>query len=169
VREGEVRFAERGPATFKGFEQAVDVIEAVAVQCPGFAPFVPVWTPEKCGWASYFKHAVCKHTLSNLANFAWWRVIRWLRTLHRWRWKDARQAFATPKGGGNRSPRTGSNCSTSGTVPVTLYRYRGSTIPSPWPLNRAQADSTTAKIRHLSRGRGRGRGFALTQRGAHVH
>src|SRR6266536_4627397 len=50
------------------------------------------------GWANYFKHAVCKHTLGNLANFAWWRVIRWLRTLHRWRWKDVRRAFTTPEG-----------------------------------------------------------------------
>jgi RNA-directed DNA polymerase len=50
------------------------------------------------GWASYFKHAVCKHTLSNLGNFAWWRVIRWLRTLHRWNWKDVRKALTTPDG-----------------------------------------------------------------------
>jgi RNA-directed DNA polymerase len=35
------------------------------------------------GWANFFKHAVCKHTLGNPAHFAWWRVIRWLRTLHR--------------------------------------------------------------------------------------
>jgi RNA-directed DNA polymerase len=35
------------------------------------------------GWASYYEHVVCKHTLGNLAHLAWWRVIRWLRTLHR--------------------------------------------------------------------------------------
>ena len=29
------------------------------------------------GWANFFKHAVCKHTLGNLAHFAWRRVIRW--------------------------------------------------------------------------------------------
>jgi RNA-directed DNA polymerase len=50
------------------------------------------------GWASFFKHALCKHTLSNLAHFAWWRVIRWLRTRHRWKWKDVRRAFTTPEG-----------------------------------------------------------------------
>ena len=37
------------------------------------------------GWANYFRHAVCKHTLDNLAHFVWRRVIRWLSTLHRWR------------------------------------------------------------------------------------
>jgi len=50
------------------------------------------------GWANYYKHAVCKHTLNNLAHFAWWRVIRWLKTLHRWSWKDLRRAFTTPQG-----------------------------------------------------------------------
>jgi RNA-directed DNA polymerase len=49
-------------------------------------------------WANYFKHAVCKHTLGSLANFAWWRVTRWRRTLHRWGWKDVRRTFTTPNG-----------------------------------------------------------------------
>jgi len=34
---------------------------------------------------------VCKHTLHSLAHFVWWRVVQWLRTLHRWRWKDVRR------------------------------------------------------------------------------
>jgi RNA-directed DNA polymerase len=50
------------------------------------------------GWANYFKHAVCKHTLGNLHHFAWWRVIRWFRTLHRLGWKDVRRRFTTPDG-----------------------------------------------------------------------
>jgi RNA-directed DNA polymerase len=28
------------------------------------------------GWAHYFQHAVCKHTLGSLENFVWHRVIR---------------------------------------------------------------------------------------------
>jgi RNA-directed DNA polymerase len=47
------------------------------------------------GWANYFKHAVAKHTFHALHQFVWWRVIRWLRTLHRWRWKDVRRRFTT--------------------------------------------------------------------------
>jgi RNA-directed DNA polymerase len=35
------------------------------------------------GWASYFRHAVAKNVFSMLDNFAWWRVIRILRTRHR--------------------------------------------------------------------------------------
>jgi RNA-directed DNA polymerase len=85
------------------------------------------------GWASYFKHAVCKHTLGNLANFAWWRVVRWLRTLHRWNWKDVRRAFTTPDGRWTRPVTAdGIELFHMGTVPVTRYRYRGSKIPSPW-------------------------------------
>ena len=65
------------------------------------------------GWANYFKHAVCKHTLGNLAHFAWWRVIRWLRTLHRWRWKDVRRALHHPRRAVEADHRrTGSSCST---------------------------------------------------------
>ena len=52
------------------------------------------------GWVNYFRHAVCKHTLNNLKHFAEWRVIRWLRKLHRWRWKQFRRRFTTPPGGG---------------------------------------------------------------------
>ena len=35
---------------------------------------------------------------ARLAHFVWWRVVRWLRTLHRWRWKDVRRRFTTPDG-----------------------------------------------------------------------
>ena len=89
------------------------------------------------GWASYFKHAVCKHTLSNLGNFAWWRVIRWLRTLHRWKWKAVRKAFTTPDGRWKPVTAGGIELFNLKTVPVTRYRYRGNTIPSPWAPNHA--------------------------------
>jgi RNA-directed DNA polymerase len=89
------------------------------------------------GWANYFKHAVCKHTLGNLAHFAWWRVIRWLRTLHRWRWKDVRKTFTTLDGRWKPVTADGIELFNLETVPVTRYRYRGSTIPSPWVPNHA--------------------------------
>jgi RNA-directed DNA polymerase len=50
------------------------------------------------GWVNYFRHAACKSTLSSLSHFVWWRVIRWLRTLHRWTWKDVRRRFTNPNG-----------------------------------------------------------------------
>ncbi len=78
------------------------------------------------GWANYFKHAVCKHTLGNLAHFAWWRVIRWLRTLHRGRWKDVRRALTTPEGRWKPITADGIELLDLQTVPITRYRYRGS-------------------------------------------
>jgi hypothetical protein len=50
------------------------------------------------GWAHYFTHAVCKHTLDNLENIVWHRVIRrWMR-LHRWTWRDVRRHLVGPNG-----------------------------------------------------------------------
>jgi len=56
---------------------------------------------------------------------------RWLRTLHRWKWKDVRRRFTTP--GGRWRPITvdGIELFNLETVPVTRYRYRGNTIPNP--------------------------------------
>ena len=87
------------------------------------------------GWANYFKHAACKRTLSRLSHFVWWRVIRWLRALHRWRWKDVRRAFTTPDGRWKPITAGGIELFRLETVPVTRYRYRGNTIPNPWTLN----------------------------------
>ncbi len=87
------------------------------------------------GWANYFKHAVAKHTFHSLAHFVWWRVVRWLRTLHRWKWKDVRRRFTTPDGRWKPITVDGTELFNLETVPVTRYRYRGNTIPNPWTLH----------------------------------
>ncbi|MFJ5157530.1 group II intron reverse transcriptase/maturase [Streptomyces sp. NPDC088353] len=84
------------------------------------------------GWASYFRHAVCKHTLSNLANFVWWRVVKWMQTLHRWRWKDVRRWLKAPDGSWRPISVDGIELFDMAAVPVTRYRYRGNKIPNPW-------------------------------------
>ena len=86
------------------------------------------------GWANYFRHAACKRTLSRLFHFVWWRVIRWLRALHRWRWKDVRRRFTTPDGRWKPIEAEGVTLFNPASVPVTRYRYRGNTIPNPWTL-----------------------------------
>ena len=86
------------------------------------------------GWANYFKHAACKRTLSRLSHFVWWRVIRWLRALHRWKWKDVRRRFTTPDGRWRPITANGIELFNLAAVPVTRYRYRGNTIPNPWTL-----------------------------------
>ena len=81
-----------------------------------------------------FKHAACKRTLKRLAHFVWWRVIRWLRALHRWTWKDVRRAFTTPNGRWRPITVDGIELFNLTSVPVTRYRYRANTIPNPWTL-----------------------------------
>jgi RNA-directed DNA polymerase len=85
------------------------------------------------GWASYFRHAVAKNTFSMLDNFAWWRVIRMLKTRHRWTWKDVRRHFTTPAG--RWLPITAGEVEMRriAAIPVARYRYRGAKIPAPWP------------------------------------
>jgi len=83
------------------------------------------------GWANYFRHAVCKHTLNNLRHFAEWRVIRWLRKLHRWHWKQFRRRFTTPSGRWLPLSMDGTVLFNPASVTVTRYRYRGA-IPTPW-------------------------------------
>ena len=84
------------------------------------------------GWANYFRHAVAKNTFSMLDNFAWWRVIRMLKTRHRWTWKDVRRHFTTPAG--RWLPITAGEVEMRriAAIPVTRYRYRGAKIPAPW-------------------------------------
>jgi RNA-directed DNA polymerase len=87
------------------------------------------------GWANYFKHAVCKHTLQTLADFAWWRIVRWMQKLHRWKWKEVRQLFTTPDGRWKPLTVDGIPLFILDSVTVTRYRYRGNKIPVPWTLH----------------------------------
>lgn len=86
------------------------------------------------GWSAYFRHAVAKHTMSSLENFVWHRVIRWMRRLHRWNWRDVRRRHTGPDGRWVRPSADGIELFNLAKVPITRYRYRGATIPNPWPL-----------------------------------
>jgi RNA-directed DNA polymerase len=84
------------------------------------------------GWSAYFRYAVSKRTFGNLAHFVWWRVVRWLMTLHRWTWKDIRRQFTEPDGRWKPLSADGITLFNLAAVPVTRYRWRGYTIPNPW-------------------------------------
>ena len=86
------------------------------------------------GWARFFRHAVAKKTFSMLDYFTWRRVARMLMERHHWRWKEFRRRHTTPDG--HWLPITGGQTELRriDAIPVTRYRYRGSKIPSPWPL-----------------------------------
>ncbi|PWI05245.1 hypothetical protein DIZ27_40410 [Streptomyces sp. NWU339] len=59
-------------------------------------------------------------------------MVRWLRALHRWRWKDVRRWLADPRGGWRRPHADGIELFDIEAVTVTRYRYRASRIPNPW-------------------------------------
>jgi len=84
------------------------------------------------GWANYFRHAVAKRVFAMLDQFAWRRLIRMLRTRHRWGWKDVRRRCTDRTG--RWLPITAGEVRLRpiAAIPVTRYRYRGSRIPNPW-------------------------------------
>jgi RNA-directed DNA polymerase len=86
------------------------------------------------GWSNYFRHAVAKNAFRRLAHFVWNRVARWLRTLHRWTWKDFRRRFTTTHGRWKPLSADGIELFNLTAVTVTRYRYRGGAIPNPWTL-----------------------------------
>ena len=81
------------------------------------------------GWTNYFRHGASKATFRYLHQFAWRRVLIWLRHKHsRATWKWLRRRYL-PRWW----PTDGETIMFDpATVPVTRYRYRGNTIPTPW-------------------------------------
>jgi len=81
------------------------------------------------GWTNYFQHGVSKATFNYLRQFAWQRVLRWLRHKHRrtsWAWLRRRYLPGW-------WPTEGAvTLFNPGGVTVTRYRYRGNRIATPW-------------------------------------
>ena len=84
------------------------------------------------GWANYFKHAIAKRTFSHLQQYTWWRIVRMMRTRHRWRWKDVRRWLTDPSGRWKPISADGIELLNPEAIPITRYRYRGNQIPNPW-------------------------------------
>jgi RNA-directed DNA polymerase len=84
------------------------------------------------GWANYFKHAIAKRTFSKLQNFTWWRIVRMMRTRHRWKWKDVRRWLTDHTGRWTPISADGIELFNPEAIPITRYRYRGNQIPNPW-------------------------------------
>jgi RNA-directed DNA polymerase len=86
------------------------------------------------GWASYFRHAVAKHTFSMLDHFAWKRLIRMLMRRHHWNWRDARRALVTATGRWRPLSAGEIELRPIAAIPIMRYRWRGTQIPTPWPV-----------------------------------
>jgi RNA-directed DNA polymerase len=84
------------------------------------------------GWANYFKHAIAKRTFSHLQQYTWWRIVRMMRTRHRWRWKDVRRWLIDPSGRWKPISADGIELFNPEAIAITRYRYRGKQIPTPW-------------------------------------
>lgn len=81
------------------------------------------------GWCTYFRHGVSKRTFSYVDHFAFWRIVGWLRKRHLglnmhslvrrwlpgWEIRDGDIKMFRPRA-----------------YAVVRYRYRGTTIPTPW-------------------------------------
>jgi RNA-directed DNA polymerase len=85
------------------------------------------------GWANYFKHAIAQRTFDHLRQFTWWRIVRMMRTRHRWTWKDVRRWLTDPATGRWRPiAADGIELFNPAAIPIRRYRYRGNQIPNPW-------------------------------------
>jgi RNA-directed DNA polymerase len=85
------------------------------------------------GWANYFRHGVSKATFSAIDSFVWGRLMRWIRAKYAGRtglpMKELRRRFCDQ---GWRFAYNGIVYTGASSVAVTRYRYRGSTISTPW-------------------------------------
>ncbi|MFC5668436.1 group II intron maturase-specific domain-containing protein [Kitasatospora misakiensis] len=83
------------------------------------------------GWCAYFRSGVSNVTVCYLTHYAWMRVVRWIRREHPGiAWKQLRRHFC---GGGWWPSMERRELFNPAKVSMTRYRYRGTTIPSPWP------------------------------------
>jgi RNA-directed DNA polymerase len=85
------------------------------------------------GWANYFRHGVSKAVFSTVDHHAWLRLMRWTRAKHKGRNRlGMRQFHRRFCDQGWRIAHNGVAFTGASSVPVTRYRYRDSTIPTPW-------------------------------------
>ena len=87
------------------------------------------------GWTAFFRPGVSSTTFQYLSAYVWRRVAGWIRRKHP---GISRKEFRRRYCGGGWQPR-GRELAlfNAGLVTTTRYRYRGSVIPSPWPLGAA--------------------------------
>ena len=95
------------------------------------------------GWANYFRYGVSKAAFSAVDHHAWGRIMRWLRR----KYKRGRHRIGMPElrrrfcGQGWRFACNGVVFTGASSVAVTRYRYRGTTIATPWTPKPAAANT----------------------------
>lgn len=85
------------------------------------------------GWATYFRHGVSARVFQLLDHYAWRRIVGWLRAKYKGKsrlgMRELRRRFCQQ---GWRPAQDGVVFTGASSVAVTRYRYRGSTIATPW-------------------------------------
>jgi len=101
---------------------------------PSLAALLRQLNPVLRGWCTYFRHGVSKATFCYLDEYAWRRVLRWIKRRYRktkwavlfrrfyvnWRPTEDEIVLFQPQ-----------------TVTVSRYRYRATNIPTPWATTAA--------------------------------
>ncbi len=84
------------------------------------------------GWCAYFRPGVSSAIFAYLSHYLWQTVWRWIRRKHRRStWKELRRRYCN---GGWWPAGHKTELFDPEKVGTTRYLYRGSVIPSPWPL-----------------------------------
>lgn len=97
------------------------------------------------GWAGYFRYGVSKRTFSYLAQWAWWRLILWIRRKHpRLTWKQVRRRYY----GADRISQDGVTLYNPARMRVERYRYRGAQICTPYNID--EIDPAGARFRQTN-------------------
>ncbi len=96
------------------------------------------------GWANYFRHGVSKTVFNAVDQHTWGRLMRWTRAKYKGRHRlgmtQFRRRFCDH---GWRIAHHGTAFTGASSVPVTRYRYRGSTIATPWTPKPATATTSS--------------------------
>ncbi|MCA1602470.1 MAG: group II intron reverse transcriptase/maturase, partial [Acidobacteria bacterium] len=92
------------------------------------------------GWAHYYRYGVSKAVFSAVDQHTWERLMRWTRAKYKGRHRlgmpEFRRRFCDQ---GWKIAHHGAVFTGASSVPVTRYRYRGSTIATPWTPRPATA------------------------------
>jgi RNA-directed DNA polymerase len=84
------------------------------------------------GWCAHFRPGVSSATFAYLSAYTWARVIGWLRRKHRRiTWKELRRRYCA---GGWWPSTKERHLFNPAKIRTTRYRYRGTVIPTPWPV-----------------------------------
>ena len=82
------------------------------------------------GWANYFRHGASSKTFAYLDAFTWRRVWRWLCTKHP---RRPRRELVRRYYDNWRPVEDEVTLHNPARVAIVRYRYRGTSIPTPWP------------------------------------